>query len=917
MPRLVFASPTLDVEYQSLVLLRQSGDISNDAFVAQRTKLIRKQAGLNKRSEAARERRRLAAVAAAEAAQRARQAEFLRKQALKKERAAVAALMRRTKPVARGVMPESGYDNIDFLREMYDRLAVGGSYRVIVSGANNWEREIVIATFRQFVNVFLPYPIELVDKGDRILIFAPNNIPAARLRQMFRDGIEHCVFKPILSKLEATVCKSKDQMKKNLQRVAKLKELEALYSEGVPEDKMEEVARASGFKIMIHDIFGKVVHEFNGLGKKGVLKFTNTRPNHIDLGQVVLGQDYSIVTSKELCKIWKTADREREFYMIGGDISAGIPRKLQFIDRAYKVRDPNEEYFERMDLLADIKNCKLNAMKYPEVNEFIKEGRIINAWPTPLSDLKPTGHLDMPKAYTQFKKCSMYMGFMGVIHQWRTGEFDLDFVREHIGIYRFKVLRNPDVLSDRLGIGSVHILPSPEILYLASYGVEMVIDKGVWGSKMDFEFSDEMLEDRRYCLWSGRLSCESKHDSFSFKCGDTWAGHIASEYGKDSFYWKDRGICTVKIPKKNVYTTHHILAFITSYVRIQMMEAMRKFKIEQICRVVMDGIYFTGERPMGLEWFREKEIKESAYKGFAWYSASDLVPCNFPIMKISKNALLTGQGGSGKTYGIMTDTGYNNTLFVTPQHILGTDAVNKYSCKYTTINKLVGFECQSYLTDHAYPPVLFIDEVTQIPREWIDKVFEMYPKSLIILAGDLIGSGQWFQCRNGTPGAFSKIWKPSGVEIIEIEGDRRSRDSSLASLKIQIRDFMKRCFVDGDTDEEEYMKMWAKKYLSLVTFDTACSMFSSGDVWIAGTHRTSQRLLGKGVVSGWYKKGGHIATCETAGYEKRGSFTIHSFQGRTLETGKIFISIGDLFEYSMLYTAVSRAVHYDQLVFVN
>jgi hypothetical protein len=192
----------------------------------------------------------------------------------------------------------------------------------------------------------------------------------------------------------------------------------------------------------------------------------------------------------------------------------------------------------------------------------------------------------------------------------------------------------------------------------------------------------------------------------------------------------------------------------------------------------------------------------------------------------------------------------------------------------------------------------------------------MYKDSLIILAGDMTPDGMWFQTRNGHPGEFSKIWKPVGVDILHVEGDRRSRDNELRELKLKIREVMVKHFVSGDDGEDIVMKMWGRKHLQHIKFDEAVSKFAPGDVWIAGTHKTSERLLEKGVVSGWYKQGGHVEFVEKEGYTKRGSFTIHSFQGRTIKTGKIFISLNDLFEFSMLYTAVSRAVNFDQLVFV-
>jgi ATP-dependent exoDNAse (exonuclease V) alpha subunit len=106
------------------------------------------------------------------------------------------------------------------------------------------------------------------------------------------------------------------------------------------------------------------------------------------------------------------------------------------------------------------------------------------------------------------------------------------------------------------------------------------------------------------------------------------------------------------------------------------------------------------------------------------------------------------------------------------------------------------------------------------------------------------------------------------------------------------------------------MNAWAIEHLKISEF-----MFKDGDTVIAGTNKSNSKLLEAGVVSGYYKKGGYISDVYIKGYETRGSFTIHSFQGRTVESGTIWICINDLFEYAMLYTAVSRAVNYSQLKF--
>lgn len=344
-----------------------------------------------------------------------------------------------------------------------------------------------------------------------------------------------------------------------------------------------------------------------------------------------------------------------------------------------------------------------------------------------------------------------------------------------------------------------------------------------------------------------------------------------------------------------------------------MIDAMSKFNVDDIIKVVLDGIYFKGQKPMGLEWFVEKEIKSHSYHKFNWYDNS-ISNVKFNPMTFATNTCLTGMGGAGKTHLVFNDKGFNKILFVSPNHVLGGKIADEYKCAYTTIHKLIGIDCEPYLTDHAYPPVIFIDELTQLPAEWIDKALALYKDSFIFVAGDINSNGMWFQCRGGTPGDYSKIWKPT-IPIYHVEGDRRSLDDELKNLKIKLRDYMTSIFIDGDNGEEYLIKQWAKKNLKLTDFNDAVNMFNN-DVWISGTNRTSSDLLLRGVVSGYYKQGGYISDVEKDGYKKRGSYSCHSFQGQTVADKKVFISIGDLFEHTMLFTCISRARHFNQLVFV-
>lgn len=924
-------TPKLLERYDEMVLLKKLKIITKDEFKSEVKKLNDNQKRIDARNEKA---------------QLVREKQRARERAIEYARLdAIAEAKKKAKPknvvvknkISKDLVVDSTYtlDIIieDFIQQMWMKVKdLGEVYIYTDPSPKNLGNDLYIKfdgvykikNYELFKFLFIDYSdgvFRCLIPGQNVKIWRSTSLVIKKMKQKFRDGITHCVFTPIKQKILENIntTKSKDAIKKWKSRYNNINDLEKEYELGVPEDKMIDVAITSGFKIIIKDIINNELFVYNDKSKKGSLIFTNTRANHIDIGFLTLADKGIELSKSDMLKKWKEIDDD--FYMIQGDLIEGIPRKLMTLDGVWSVINPEKKYIDEMNEIAQIDKCRFNATKYPDVNEFIKSGRIINSWNLNLGT-GATGHIDMKKAYTQFKNCSFYKGFLGVIHQWRSGKFDLDFIKNHIGIYRFKIIEFDNQLLSKLGfvIGGKYTLPSVEIEYFISLGMIVEIDAGVFGASIDFEFTEDMLlkgEDGvpRYSKWSGTLGAENHFRNYTFKCDKKWASHLKHELSADNvFYWEKLGICSVKMPIENVYTTHHILAFITSYVRIQMIQTMMKFDINNLVRVVMDGLYYKGDLPEVDKIFIAKEIKDCDYSEY-WYSPST-VEVVWDSDVFSKNTLLTGAGGNGKTYKVLNDKGLNRVLFVAPMNLLGKGVASQYKIRSTTIHKLLGKDCVPWIKEQAYPPVILIDETTQIQADWIDEVFKMYPKSLILLAGD-IDTKQWFQCRNGRPGDFSKIWKPVDVDIISMDIDRRSLDDELRQLKVDIRNKMKEVFVDGDNYNETIkMNIWANK-LNTISFSDAVKQFSVGDVWIAGTHAINVKLLENGVVSGWYKKGGNISYEEKENFEKRGSFTTHSFQGQTIEDKKVFISINSCFEYSMLYTAISRVRRISQLVFVR
>lgn len=738
----------------------------------------------------------------------------------------------------------------------------------------------------------------------RFVLYKATEIPSAKIKQSFLDGAVHCVIDPLYQlwfKMGEN-SESPSSKKRCFQIANKIKALEEDYPTGVPEDKMEEVAKVANRCIIIHDIIGNEIMKFNPKSSK-FFHFTNTRKNHIDQGFLTMDKQYEQVDKEKLDEIIQNAD----WALIGGDMEK--PQSVRTIEGAYSIYNPEYELYQEFSKSIGIQHYGINAVKHKELNEFLKESRIINSAPVPLcdnpNDTQDVKHADLVSAYTQHSKCSFYQGFLGVIHQYVKVKASTDFIKNHVGVYQFKVLKNDNDLLLKLGIqvNQKYTLPSPEILYMISRGVEIETIAGCWGSTFHFEYSEEMLSNRNYCIWAGKQGSDHDCDTYSFKGDAEWASHLKAELGSDNvFYFSVKKMIIVKIKRKSYTTKHHLLSFITSYTRINMLELMEKIDGELV-KVILDGIYYRGEIKDATIEYKNKEIKRHLGFADAWYFPSEMSVSSWAKFdaRFDGNCVLAGAGGSGKTTDTFGYKGFTDVLYVVPCHTLGKGR------NYTTIHRLIGAsngkeKCRSYLEMFGVPKVILIDELTQIPASWIEDAIKMYPHSMILVAGD-IDEKQWFQCRTGYVGNFNKVWMPKDWRYVYFKNDYRALDDELKQLKTDIRTEMKQVFTNDDVSDFKKMNDYIKKRVSTVSFEEAVAMTNKDDLWIAGTHRTQDSLKASGI------------SCEFNG-ETKPSFTVHEFQGLTVENRRVFIKL-DMFEYAMIYTAVSRVRKMDQLVFVR
>lgn len=599
------------------------------------------------------------------------------------------------------------------------------------------------------------------------------------IKQSYLDGKKHCVINPLLQMYQgyANNATTKESKRKLNKVVSNLKVLEEKYKNGVPEEDVEIIGKTISRCIVIHDLLGGEVIKYNPKSTKKI-HFTNTRKNHLDIGHITVSGNPIKVKRSEIEKVIEQHNNEEIFYVHTCD-KKGVYNTLSSPKGNWVVVNDEYEIYNEFDKEIKKRGFGINSVEYPELNNFLKEGQIVNASPVAFcdepNDLQNVKLIDVTKAYTQFKHCKYYQGFLGNIHQYSKLDMiknPIEFIISNIGIYQVEITKCCSWLLNSLGIhkGSIYTLPSPEILmFVKEYDVEIKLLAGAYGTThLDFEFPDYMLENRRYCTWSGKLGQDTNYNYYMFEGDEEWAKHLKHSFkGTDNnvIYFQSSSKIMVTIKKKCNYTYHHLFAFITSYTRLNVLSVMSKITEQQngqLVKVILDGIYYKGNdisNKTKVPCKGSTQLKKHVGFTDGWYHPSDIDTSSWGNhdSTFDTNVILCGQGGSGKSHYVFNSKTLLKPLYVVPSHVLGRHFANKYKCNYITIHKLAGLECASYAVEKGYSPAcVFIDEITMIDRDVLYKAMAENPSTKFILAGD-IDENKWFQCRSGKGMKYNEI----------------------------------------------------------------------------------------------------------------------------------------------------------------
>jgi hypothetical protein len=785
-----------------------------------------------------------------------------------------------------------------------------------------------------------------------------------KIVQVFRDADNgKCVFNPIqvwaTAKYEHAIENKNKESKSRYNKILNgLKELEEKYPNGVHQDNIDEVCN----KLQIDISIEKPLCDEKFITCKSIKKalkhfrYLNTRLNHVELNEYVANDKPNIVSRKDLLKMKKELTDSGEYHTFNKDLTN--ISKIQTLNGVYSVSNEMQECFNEFEIETGLNNCKLDDIDDAELSSFVKWGTHYNGTIDfkDLHDgeqmnyeLENVFHIDMSKAYSRFKMCKFYEGFLGKIT-----DFRLTKTIQGVGLYYIYDLVIPygkfGKYNDTLKIYQSHnIYTSFELKFLESKGCTFKILSGCWGVKpLNFDFNDEMMNGKNddgntyYALWTGK--CDSHRlEKKTWINGDANMCSLISEHTTAKIEHYENGEICVKYDKKHNYHLGHITAFITAYQRLNVLEQLDMIDYDNVIRICVDGIYTEKVVSDLKNAFRHKNDIED--KTFANRQGESFISNLIEDMAIGKHIykacgkevtdykenimewkfgderknnakeLHIGAGGNGKTHKNLVDKGLVKVLYVSPSWKLARNKQNEYGCKVSVWARLITEDPEMISLVKRYSNVLLIDECSMMTEGQKQTIFDLYGDMKIIFCGDL---GFQLSCWNGDE------MKPTGFDdIIQNNINYRCKDSRLLALLDNIRNMIKNKI---STDKmNNYVLEYFKTINKIMTFDKMKQIYKVDDMILVGTK------LERDDSKTWFPElkkyyclennrkycNGEIVIGEEpeCKNEMRHAYTTHSIQGETAYHN-LFIISDKMFNTRMFYTAISRAKTLDQVFII-
>jgi hypothetical protein len=816
------------------------------------------------------------------------------------------------------------------------------------------------------VNRFRSFPYNADEI--RVLFVAGNKVEGKKLFQAFRDaGAYHCFLDPIkdwaVDKLdEAKSLTTKKRYQYIVKQVSRFRER---YEGGMPEDLIQELCDTIRINITVElPTHAKLLEVKGNRDTLREFRYLNTRVNHVELGEVTSTNNIVKVSAEELERLKKEFESKNQDFRWNAKGTS-----IMTAGYVYMVNSLYNDVVQKFEQDTDLSGCAFDILEDHDLYEFVDQGTHMNCH----YDLR--GHaatkrakselqcIDMSKAYTQFKACPEYMGFLGFISDFRNmaGCPDpVQFAIKNVGLYRLRRVRVPaDHWLNQLNIyQDNNVYSSPEIKYLHELGAEMEISEGCWGAvPFHFEFPKDMITNKTddeipvsfYAKWTGMQLTAYFTKKVHMKGTKEYFQNLKYYAGKNmDVVHFENNTGYIEYPRKSVPYKGHIAAFITAYQRLNMFHQLSHMNMNKVHRLAVDAIYYEPHdfviNPVFVckESIKVSNVASESYLSnlVEWSSEPDDNPIEW--MDNHQVTLCNGEGGTGKTRTIMTDGGYKGVLFVSPSWKLARKVEEEYNVPVSVLARIREGESPEALYYRKKYKVIVCDEVSQATDADVKKLIEFFNHHKIYFLGDIDRNAEGETICYQTPAFTGSTVSMDNFEHVKtFTTDYRCLCAKLKELKNKLRYFM---YNDTPTRVvNDYVKSYAAKEQRNITPADVKLSYTLDDYILTSKCRCNKhhdercdcdglnfRKQYTDMFAGKFDKEKYLVNGKSEDFSRGDvvvsnerppygqachAFTIHATQGETM-TNRIYIDMRQLFQPQLIYTAVSRARRIEQLYFI-
>ena len=755
------------------------------------------------------------------------------------------------------------------------------------------------------------------------------------------------------------------------------------YKNGIPDQDLDAFANQIQIEIRIVKPFSDEIYLHIIPLKKPLrtFNFTNTDINHVEANPNNTLHYFNTIYTNDFKDTVKVEDYTQMNALVDELMKNNEPfigtsglngyTSVKTMSAIYEVDDDfcNTclEFESDTGMNSADSSWKYDAIKHPKLNNFISSGTHFNGtvdfndvYELDVKEFKANGgeHIDMKKAYSQFKNSKYYSGFMR-----RPAEFRKVNNFKRKGLYLIDNLdfSNADrkfrILNSKMRwFVDNNIYTDAELHALTDLKVKFDVLAGAMGVRGDFEFKGKMLDSKQviskkldikisyYAKWTGKCASQKYNTSFCMGGSKKFFQNITSKNTAIT-YNEYTNMGTITYPKEALFTLKHIASQITAYQRLVVLEQLLKMDISKVVRVCVDGIYFyKHDCEINTDIFQDKsdsmtfnnsastnylstiiinEDDDDAVEledGYEEYDDAEIELPSAEPREYYQKELHIGAGGTGKTTSNLLDEGFIDVLYIAPSWKLAVAMKEDFKDKF---NKELKVSVLARLQREPYRDALIkynanilCDEASQYTEETKLALFNNDVNRLIVV-GDLgfqlppiMADGQGVEM-NDT--GFDNVVRYTSKD------QRRFKCEKLKFITNTLRGMIEK------NNHTNYAMAMLKNNVNVITQDDLKNIYQKEDIILASQHifkdaYTEMFEDNKYIVNEntrLYKKGQIIYDdIDELNTEKRHGFTIHSVQGETF-INKIFIDVRKHKSIRMLYTAVSRAKTIDQIYLIN